>query len=172
MTDLRRFASITNADTYLEDNSLLGIMKEFKIPAIEWKTVDIETLGQIGVYKAPTRTLEALTGSMKFQALEPELAEKFYDPTYVHKLQLHQHLDVNGPDGLDRERSCTLVTIVSLQVFKTEHSGAQLGEPDEIDCEYTVSRLMQRVHDSDSVLLELDIFNNKARNSSGDIWRR
>lgn len=172
MTDLRRFANITNADVYKEDNSLLGIMQEFKIPALEWKTVDIETLGQVAVLKTPTRTLEALTGSMKFQALEPELAEDFYNPTYVHKLQLHQQLDVNGPDGLDRDRSCTLITIVNLQVYKTEASGAKLGEQDSIDCEYTCPRLVQRVHDSDSVLLEVDVFANKARNSSGDIWGR
>ncbi|MBO9421708.1 phage major tail tube protein [Labrenzia sp. R4_2] len=172
MTDYRRFSNITNADVYLEDNSLLGITREFKIPSIEWKTVDIETLGQVAVFKTPTRVLEALTGTMKFQALEPELAEEFYNPTKVHKLQLHQHLDVNGPDGLDRERSCTLITIASVQFFKTEFGGAKLGDLDEVDYEFTCSRLVQRVHDSDSVLLEVDVFNNKARNSSGDIWAR
>lgn len=170
MADYRRFASIVNAEVYKEDNSLLGIAREFKIPSIEWKTVDIETLGQVAVYKAPTRVLEALTGSMKFQALEPELAEEFYNPTISHKLQLHQRLDVNGPDGHDRERSCTLITIVSARFFKTDASGAKLGDLDEIDYEFTCSRLAQRVHDSDRTLLEIDVFANTARNSSGDIW--
>lgn len=170
MSDYRSFANIVNADVYKEDNSLLGIVKEFKIPGIEWKTVDIETLGQVAVYKAPTRVLEAITGSMKFRAFEPELAEEFYNPTITHKLQLHQKLDVNGPDGLDRERSCTLITIVNIQMFKTDFGGAKLGESDEIDYEFSCSRLAQRVHDSDRTLLEIDVFANTVRNSSGDIW--
>ncbi len=138
MTDFRRFGTAVNADLYLEDNSLLGLAKEFKIPpGLEWKTVEIETLGQIAVYKAPSRVLEAMEGSIKLQAAEPDLLADFYNPTITHKLQMHQQVDINGPDGVDLEKSFTLITLASVRFFKTEFGGASLGgEAEEIDLEF------------------------------------
>lgn len=172
MADYRRYGQITNAEVYLRDNSLVGIAKSFKLPKIEWKTVDIETLGQVACYKAPTRTLESLTGSTTFQFLEPEITEQAYDPTKTLKFQLHQYVDVNGPDGLDLERSYTLITNVDLRFYSLEPGGTELGDAEELEGEFTVSRLVQRVHDSDKVMLEVDVFGNRARNSSGEMWRR
>jgi len=170
MTDYRRYGSVTNGDLYLEDNSLVGLVPEFKIPDIEWKTVEIETLGQVAVLKAPSRVLEALEGSMKIQAPEPELLGEVYNPTKTHRFQIHKHVDVNGPDGFDIERSFTLVTLVQLRFFKTGWAGQSLGENEDIEAECTISRLVQRVHDSDQVLLEVDVFSNYVGNSSGAFW--
>ncbi|EFO32500.1 putative phage major tail tube protein [Roseibium sp. TrichSKD4] len=172
MADYKRYGQIVNAECYLEDNSLVGIVKEFKIPKIEWKTVDIETLGQVAVYKAPTRVMEALTGSMTFQFIEPEIAAQVYNPAKALRFQLHQYVDVNGPDGFDLENSYTLITLVSLRFFGAEFGGTKLGDLEEQETEFTCHRLLQRVHDSDKTLLEVDVFANTVRNSSGEFWRR
>ncbi|WP_310620886.1 phage major tail tube protein [Flexibacterium corallicola] len=172
MADYSRYGLMTNAEVYLDDNSLVGIAKEFKMPKIEWKTQDIETLGQVAVYKAPTRTLEALEGSITFSHIVPEIAERSYDPTKSMTLQLHSFVDVNNEDGLDLENSYTLITIMTMRVFSTEFGGSKLGDLEEIETGFSCSRLVQRVHDSDKKLLEVDVFSNKARNSSGDFWRR
>jgi hypothetical protein len=170
MADYRRYGSMTDAKIYHGDNSLVGIVKEFKISDIEWKTVDIETLGQVAVYKAPTRSLEALTGSLKLQALEPELVSGFYNPTIVHPLQIHHTVDLNSEVGFDRSKSFTLITLLQSRFFKSGFGGISLGDEEDLEFEFSVQRLVQRVHDSDTTLLEVDVFANKAGNSSGDFW--
>lgn len=170
MADLRRYGKHTNATVYFEDNSLVGICPELELPDFEWKTVDIETLGQVMVLKRATRVMEAMTGSITLDFLEPELGEAFYNPTINHVLQLHEDIDIQGPDGFDKERSYKLITILNMQVFKAPSRTSKLAEGDGQKFEYSVSRLVQRVHDSDKVLLEADAFANTVRNSSGEFW--
>ncbi len=170
MTDYRRYGSMTNANLYYGDNSLLGVVKEFKVSDIEWKTVDIETRGQVAVYKAPTRTLEALTGTLKLQAFEPELVQGFYNPTIVHPLQIHHNVDHNSEIGFDVEKSFTLITLMQARVFKSGFGGISLGDEEELEFEFSLNRLVQRVHDSEETLLNVDVFANKAGNSSGAFW--
>ncbi|SDR15533.1 phage major tail tube protein [Pseudovibrio sp. Tun.PSC04-5.I4] len=171
MADFRRFGQITNSDIYLGDNTLVGLAKSFKMPKIEWKTVDIETLGQVAVYKAPTRTLEALTGEITMSSVDPDIQEDFLNPTKTHTLQLHKYVDVNGPEGLDLERSYTLITVLQARFFGHDFGESKNGDPEEMTHEMTISRLVQRVHDSNKPLFEVDVFASTVRNSSGEMWR-
>nr|WP_321527031.1 phage major tail tube protein [uncultured Cohaesibacter sp.] len=170
MTDYRRYGQSVQSDVYLEDNSLIGIAKSFQLPAIKWKTVSIETLGQVAVYEPPTRVLEALSGSFTMSFFEPDLMAAFFNPTKSQKLQFHQYVDLNNEDGYDAERSFTRISILTLRVTSYEHQEVSLGENEDIPLEFSCSRLVQRIHDSDQTLLEVDVFNNRAGNSSGDFW--
>ncbi len=173
MADFRgRFGQITNSEIYLGDNTLVGLAKSFKMPKIEWKTVDIETLGQVAVYKAPTRTLEALTGELTMSSVDPELEEIFLDPTKTQTIQSHKYVDVNSADGADLERSYTLVTILQVRFFGHELGESKNGDPEESTHEMSISRLVQRIHDSNKPLFEVDVFASSVRNSSGEMWRR
>ncbi len=171
MADLIRYGKSKQAELYLEDNSLIGIATSFKIPKIEWETIEHETLGQIAVLKTPGRKLNALEGSASFQFLEPEVMEKVYDPTHLHKMQLHQFVDVSGPAGHDEENSHTLITIVDVRFHGVEMNETKSGDDAEISAEYTCSRLVQRLHSREETLLEVDVFANKVRNSSGAFWQ-
>lgn len=172
MADYRRYGQSVQHEVYLEDKSLIGIAKGFQLPALKWKTVSIETLGQVAVYEAPTRVLEALTGSLTLSFYEPELMGEFLNPTKTHKLQFHQFVDVNGEDGFDAERSFTRISILSLRFTGYEHAEVNLGENEDVPLDFTCSRMVQRIHDSDKTLLEVDVFANRAGNSSGDFWAR
>lgn len=171
MADLRRNAKINNAEIYLKDNNLVGIAEEIDLPKIEWRLVEHETLGQVAVFKTPSRVMEAMEGSITFSHVEPDLALDFYDPTKTHVLQAHHKTDVTGPDGFDADRSFTLVTVLNVQFYSVSLSGSKLGDLVNVPLEYTVSRLVQRVHDADDVLFEVDVFTNTVRNSSGDLWK-
>jgi P2 family phage contractile tail tube protein len=172
MTEFNRFGQITNAEVYLEDNSLVGICKEFKVPKIEWNTIDHETLGQVAVFKAPARPLQALEGSMTWDTIDPDLLGMSYTPTKVFPFQLHSLNDVWGPDGRDEGKSFTLITTVGLQFVSSELGAAKLGDLQGQEVEFTCTRLSQRVHSSDKVIFSVDVFANRARNGQGDIWPR
>ena len=170
MADYRRYGQSVQSEVYLEDNSLVGIAKGFQLPAIKWKTVTIETLGQVAVYEPPSRVLEALNGSLTMSFFEPELMGDFFNPTKSQKLQFHQYVDVSNEDGYDAERSFTRISILTMRFTGYEHQEVSLGENEEVPLDFSCSRLVQRIHDSDKTLLEIDVFGNKAGNSSGAFW--
>lgn len=172
MTEFRRNGQITDAHVYLEDNDLVGIVSEFQIPSIEWNTIEHETLGQVAVYKTAARALQALEGSMKWEFVEPTLAEMAYNPTKVYPFQLHSKVDIWGPDGLDLDKSYTLVTLVALQFNKAGPGVAKLGDLMDVELDFTCTRLTQRIHDSDKVMFSVDVFANRVQDGSGDIWPR
>lgn len=172
MPEFKRHGHITQAEVYYEDKSLVGLAKEFKIPKIEWGTVDHETLGQVAVYKAPARPLQALEGSMTMSFIEPQMAELAYNPTIIHSFQLHSKVDIWGADGLDQANSYTLVTSLGLQFLSAEQGPGKLGDEVEHELEFSCPRLTQRVHDSDKVLLAVDVFAGIVDTGSGPIWPR
>ena len=168
----KRFGQITNAEVYFEDKNLVGIVKEFKVPKIEWNQIDHETLGQVAVFKTAARTLQALEGSMSWESIDPDLMEMAYTPTKTWGFQLHSHVDIWDADGLSVENSYTLVTSVGLNFSSSELGAAKLGDLQENEVAFNCSRLTQRVHDSDKVLFSVDVFANRVRNGDGDIWPR
>ena len=168
----KNFGQTTQHDIYLRDNNLVGIASEFNIPDIEWNRVDIETLGQVAVYKPPARPLQALDGSIKWLFAEPEIAGLINNPTKIHTFQVHSKADVWGPDGIDNEQSYTLVTICALLFHKTSFNAAKLGDLAGVESEFTCQRMSQRIHDSNEVLFSLDILANEVKDGSGDIWWR
>lgn len=172
MVDFKRHGQITSAEVYLEDNSLVGIVSEFSIPEIAWNTIDHETLGQVAIFKAPARPLQALEGSMKWQFVEPSLAAMAYNPTKVYPFQLHSKVDIMGPDGFDQDNSYTLVTLVALQFHKASFGAAKLGDLMDTDTEFTCVRMTQKIHDSDTELFSVDVFANTVKAGGSDIWKR
>lgn len=168
----KRNGQITNSEVYFEDKTLVGICSEFNIPEIEWGTVDHETLGQVAVFKAPSRPLQSLGGSMKWAFPEPELMEMAYNPTIVYPFMLHSKVDILGPDGFDSENSYTLVTLAALMFTKSAMGAAKLGDLMDEELDFTCMRLSQRVHDSNRQIFAVDVFANTVQVGGKDVWSR
>lgn len=171
MADLVRYGKNTQSTVFKEDNSLIGILNSFKMPKIEWQTVDLGTLGQQVIFKSPTRVMNALEVSATWGMFEPEMTEDLFNPTKAHTFQMHRPFDVSGPDGFDAEKSFTLITLVTVQFYAFDDPTAKLGEEYEGEMEGTCSRMVHRIHDQDDVMFEADVFANTVRNSSGAFWK-
>ena len=167
---LLRFGQITNAEVYFEDNTLVGMVKEFKIPKIAWQSIDHETLGQVAVWKAPARPMQALEGSVKFGFVDPDVAAMTYMPTRAWRFQIHHDVDVWGQDGLDTDKSYKLVTAVRLLFTESELGGAKLGDLVEHDAPFTCTRFVQRVYSEQTPLIGVDVMANRIWGKYGDPW--
>jgi P2 family phage contractile tail tube protein len=63
---------LTEANVYLEDRSMLGQVKEIKLPEIGWKMVDQAALGLVGAIKLPAG-IEALEGELAWNSFYPDI---------------------------------------------------------------------------------------------------
>jgi len=167
-----RHAQITDADCYLGDDDLVGVVKSFQIPSLEMATVDHETLGMVAVFQAPARPLQAMEAEIEFQAIDADLARLVLNPTKALAFQLHQKVDVFGPDGLDTDRSHRLVTHVRL-LFKAHEFGAStLGELQGHTATASCVYLRQRASNQNTSIVEIDIFNQRHKVNGEDVWPR
>lgn len=164
------FGHITNADIYLEGNKLVGRLKNFDIPEHGYKMVEHESLGSIGVLALPSRAMEALTANVTFEYLDHTVERQVLNPTRVVRWQLHSHVDVFGPEGLDRSLSHKLITSVSVMLSKSNALGHALGEAVNRELEVSVTAMVQKVTSSDVPVFEYDIFNNIHRVNGEDVW--
>lgn len=170
MAELIRHGQSTQARVYSEDNDLVGIVVEFDIPDVEFETVEHETLGSIAVFKAPSRPLQALEGSVKFQFPEPELMTHINNPTIARTYQVHKVVDVWGPDGLDVDKSYTLVVTVRLQFVKNALGTAKLGDNEMVEADFTCNRMRQTIHATGRQIMAVDVFAGTHEVGDSPVW--
>jgi len=167
-----RHAQITDADAYLEDDSLFGVVASFQIPGLETATVDHETLGSIAVFQAPARPLQAMEAEIEFQAIDADLSRRLLNPTKPLAFQLHSKVDVWGPDGLDADRSHRLITHVRLLFRGHEYGAATLGELAGHTATASCIYLRQRASNQNTSIVEIDVFNQRYKVDGEDVWPR
>ncbi|KIC38159.1 hypothetical protein RA27_20560 [Ruegeria sp. ANG-R] len=165
-----QYGQVTDAPTYLDDKELLGICNGFTIPEMESRTIEHDTLGSVGVLMLPGRSLAGLTGSIKLMFPEPEMVSIFSRPNKAAKFQVHQKIDVFDADGLNEEKSTTLVTHVKALFNKSAFAEVKKGEAQEATGEFSATYLMQRLSSSEVPLVEIDLFANIYKVNGEDVW--
>ena len=169
---IRRHARITNATVYLEDNSLVGIAREIQLPKLEWHEVEHESLGQVAVFKTPGRALQALEGSITWEAVDPDIARRTLHPGRAITFQVHHEQDVWGPDGHDAGESVTIVTVMRVLFKGAELEALKNSEQPGWQQEFTCTRLVQRVHSENVPLIEVDVFANSVKVAGEEVFGR
>lgn len=165
-----KFGQITDAEVYLEDQSLVGVAAELKLPSLENGQIEHETLGSIGVLKLPKRGLAALEGSIKLSFPEPEFVKRAANPRTAVLLQVHDKIDVFGPDGLDTDKSTTRVTVLKCLFSKTSEDTNKKGDAKSFEGEFSVSYFMQRLISESVPMIEINLFSMVYRVAGEDVW--
>lgn len=162
--------SITNADVLLNGVDIAGRVMELDLGEFGYTEVEHKALGMIGVLKLPSRAVEAIEANIKYEFLDPSLKREILNPTKTHRLQLHQYVDVSGPDGLDIEASHTLVHHVGFRTMKTKKGASKLGENLEMENTISVTSLVTKVYGEEVPILEYDIFNKIHKINDEDVY--
>ncbi len=165
-----QYGQVTDAPVYLEDKELLGICNGFTIPEMESRMIEHDTLGSVGVLMLPARGLSGLPGSIKLMFPEPQMVSTFARPNKAAKFQVHQKIDVFDSDGLNEERSDTLITHVKALFNKSAFAEVKKGEAQEATGDFSATYLMQRLTSSDVPLVEIDLFANIYKVNGEDVW--
>ena len=162
--------SVTNGDILLNGIDIAGRVLEFDFGDFSYEEVEHKTLGTIGVIKLPSRSIEAIEQTIKYEYLEPALKRELMNPRKTHKLQIHQYVDVSGPDGLDLEASHMLVTHIGFRVIKTKRGSAKLGENVELEQTISVTSFIENVYGEELPILEYDFFAKIHKINGKDVW--
>ena len=94
--------AIYNANVYIDGVNLLGQAREFKMPEIEIKQEDFDGLGLVGQIKLPSG-VEALEGEITWNSINPEWANKAYNPFKATQLMVRGNLQTFDATGLAKE---------------------------------------------------------------------
>ncbi len=169
---IRRHAKITNATIYLEDNSLVGVAREIQLPKLEWHEVEHQSLGQVAVFKAPARPLQALEGSITWESVDPEIARRTLNPARAVILQAHWEQDAWNEDGWDEGESVTMVAVMRCLFKSSELEALKNAEQSGYTQEFTCTRFVQRVHSENEPIIEVDVFANSVKVGGEEVFGR
>ncbi len=163
-------AQITNADLYLNDASVRGKVGELDLGDIGSTEIEHAALGMIGVLKLPGRPLEAIDGKISFEWLDEAIEKDLLNPTKRHKLQLHSYVDVHDDEGLNSEKSHTLVTHIGFMAMKRGGFKAKLGEGAKVEHNISITSFTQGVYGDPVKIIEYDGFNNIYNVNGAPVW--
>jgi len=169
---VQKIAQITNADAYVNEVDVAGRVEELDLGEIGSTEVEHATLGMIGVLKLPGRPVEAIEGSIKFEWVDEVIERDLMNPTKLNKLQLHSYVDVFGAEGLDADKSHTLVTHLGFHVMKRGGMTAKLGEGMASEHTISITSFMQKVYGAQVPLIEFDVWNGVYNVKGEPVWPR
>lgn len=88
----------TNANVYLNGNSLLGKVSEATAPTIKTKFADVEALGLVGSFELPSG-LDKMELKLKFNAIYPDVAAACSNPFETHEIQIRGSVETYTAGG-------------------------------------------------------------------------
>ncbi len=167
---VQKIANVTNADAYVNGTDVKGRVSELDLGEIGHAEVEHSALGMIGVIKLPGRPVDAIEGKIGFEWVDEEIERNLGNPTKMHKLQLHSYVDVFDADGLNVDKSHTLVTHINFQTMKVGGRTAKLGEQMASEHDICIQSFMQKVYGAETPIVEYDAFNCIYRINGEDVW--
>lgn len=154
---------ITNANIYLDGNSLLGKAEEIKLPDVSAIMQEHKALGMVGKIELPAG-FDKLEGEIKWNSLYKDVAKAMANPFKAVQLQCRSNVETYGAQG--RLQEVSLVTYLTVMFKKNplgtykQHDNAEFASM--FSCTY-----IKQVMDGQEVL-ELDYLANIFRINGED----
>ncbi|MDG4947399.1 phage major tail tube protein [Actinobacillus equuli] len=155
---------IVNANVYINGNSLMGKAQEFKIPDIEFESIEHKGLGLVGTIKLPAG-INAIEGSVTWDSYYPEVRAEMYNPFKNIQLMCRSNLQVFNSQGLAAEEPMT--TIMNVSSAKVGGTGHKNKENSAYEDTFNVHSIKQMVAGKE--ILFFDAFANIFRVNGEDV---
>lgn len=155
---------ITNANIYLNGNSLLGRAEEIKLPDISAIMAEHKALGMIGKIELPSG-FDKLEGEIKWNSLYQEVARTVGNPFKAVQLQCRSSVESYAAQG--RIREVALVTYLTVMFKKNPLGTFKQHDNAEFGSSFSATYIKQ-VIDGEEVL-ELDYMANIFRIGGEDM---
>lgn len=155
---------LTNANIYVDGNSLLGRAEEIEVPTIKTKMAEHKALGMVGSIET-FAGIEKLEGKIKWAALYPDVLKKVANPFKHVAVQVRGSLDSYDASGRSSEKPVKIALTVA---FKSLPGGNyKQHENVEAETEYTAYYMKQTIDGQD--IVEIDVLNNIYRANGQDL---
>jgi len=93
---------LTNANVYVDGDSLLGKVEEITLPDGNFMQSEHKALGMIGKFELFSG-VDKMEATLKWNAFYADIMTKFSNPRKALKLQVRSSLENHGSDGLNSE---------------------------------------------------------------------
>lgn len=161
---------ITNADVYLEETNLVGLLKEVDFGEIAHAEVEHETLGQVGILKLPGRPLQAIDATLTWNYLDDALMPRMYNPAQRTDLFFHHKVDAFDETGLNPDKSKVIVTLIGFMPISNSGMTPKLGEALTKETNVAVHRFRQAVRGAEIPVIDFDIWSGLYQINGVDVW--
>lgn len=158
---------IVNANVYIDGNSQMGKAQEFKIPDIEFESIEHNGLGLFGKIKLPSG-VNAIEGGVTWDSFYSEIRAKLYNPFKNIQLQCRSNLQVFDSQGLSREEP--MVTIMNVSSAKVGGTGLKNKENASFEDTFNVNSIKQSIGGKE--ILFIDILANIFRVNGEDVLEK
>jgi len=148
---------LTNANVYNSGNSLLGKVEEITLPTIKGSFVDFKVLGLQMALELPSG-FEKMGGSVKWNAVYPDLIAQFGSPFNTSQIQVRGSLETWDSSGKIAEVAAVAFLTVR---FKDVLPGITLKQNDNPDQSSEYSCTYYRLEVDGNPLIEIDGFANQ-----------
>lgn len=156
-------ARIVNAAVYLNGRSMVGRVKEIKLPELSVMSQEHKALGMVGRLELPSG-IDKLDGEIVWNAIYPEAWGIFADPFTAVNLQARSSVDEFTAGGRTAEKP--LVSLLSVMFTKIPLGAYKQQEQAEFTSSFTCTYFKQTLNGQD--LIELDVLANIFRVSGVD----
>jgi P2 family phage contractile tail tube protein len=146
---------ITNANIYIDGNSLLGRAEEVKLPDVTAIMAEHKALGMVGKIELPAG-FDKLEGEVKWNSLYASVAKKIANPYQAVALQCRSSIETYGAQG--RTGEVGMVTYLTAIFVKNPMGAFKQQENAEFPSSFTATYIKQVV--AGDVVLELDYMAN------------
>ncbi|ADJ61745.1 phage major tail tube protein [Herbaspirillum seropedicae] len=147
--------NLSNANIYINGNSLLGRADEFKLPTVKFKMADHKAVGMIGTIKLPSG-IEALEGEIKWTSFYPEVWCKLLDPFSAVQLQARGNLETHTSQGRIDQKPYVIYLTASF--YEVPMGDFKQNEKAEFTSKFYATYIKQQVGGRD--VLEVDAMAN------------
>lgn len=147
--------TLTNANLYIDGNSLLGQAEEFKLPTVKFKQTEHKAVGMVGTIKLPSG-IDALEGEVKWNSFYAGVWGKLLNPYAPVQLQARGNLETYNSQG--RVLQVPYVVFLTASFVEVPLGDFKQNDKAEFSSKYGATYVKQQVGGIN--VLEIDVMAN------------
>ena len=155
---------ITNANVYVNGNSLLGKVEEIKLPDVNVIFQEHKALGMVGKIELPAG-IDKLEGEIKWNSFYEDVSATVANPFRSVQLQCRSSIESYGGQG--RLTELEMVTFLTVMFKKNALGSFKQHDNVETSSSFTATYVKQVIAGRDKI--EIDVLANIFRVSGQDV---
>lgn len=146
---------LTNANVYIDGNSLLGKVEEIELPKIKIKMVEHKALGMMAEIEVPAG-IEKLEGKIKWNSFYPDTLVQVANPFKTLQIQVRGSMNQIESTG----RTAEVPVVINLTIASKGLPAGSYKQNDNVEAEteYTAYYMKMTIDGKD--IVEIDILAN------------
>lgn len=146
---------MTQANVYIDGDSLLGQAEEVDSPVLKWKQSEQKALGMVATIELPTG-IDKLELKIKWNSFYAAVMKKMADPTTVVQIQIRGNLETWVSEGLQDE----VPYVVFLSALAKDFPTGNFKQHDNTELESMLNVLAMRVEVDGDEIMKFDALAN------------